>query len=219
MFARAMSFAGRSAPEANNQDAAAKPVTGGLRRAFGRDITNSTASLPTDSKNPMKTVMPPAPIVQTARVDDATNVAPMNETDFQDRPYMDRPSDDIDARDEDNPLLCTAYVNQMYDNFSVMERDIALNPNYMAKQSFINEKMRAILCDWLVSKIILYDNSYKIHIQNMYQSSILLYTLLTFLSLSLILILIYLFMLCFNRLKFTLNLRWYQKHYILLLIC
>lgn len=67
-----------------------------------------------------------------------------------DRPYMDRPSDDIDARDVDNPLLCTEYVNQMYDNFRVMERELALDGQYMAKQSFINEKMRGILCDWLV---------------------------------------------------------------------
>ena len=39
----------------------------------------------------------------------------------------------------------------MYDNFRVMERELALDGQYMAKQSFINEKMRGILCDWLVS--------------------------------------------------------------------
>lgn len=64
---------------------------------------------------------------------------------------MSRPSDDIDARDVDNPLLCTEYVNKMYDVFSGLERDIALNPEYMTMQPYINEKMRAILCDWLVS--------------------------------------------------------------------
>jgi cyclin B len=103
---------------------------------------------PDGAKDSLKPTMPPAAAVQTARVDEiqASSFAGSN----VERPYMDRPSDDIDARDVDNPLLCTEYVNQMYDNFSVMERDIALNANYMSKQSFINEKMRAILCDWLV---------------------------------------------------------------------
>lgn len=67
------------------------------------------------------------------------------------RPYMDRPSDDIDARDADNPLLVTEYVNEMYDIFSTMEKDLAVSATYMSKQQSINEKMRTILVDWLVS--------------------------------------------------------------------
>ena len=44
------------------------------------------------------------------------------ETEYgDDRFYMQRPSDDIDARDEGNPLHCTAYINQMYDIFSLIE--------------------------------------------------------------------------------------------------
>lgn len=64
--------------------------------------------------------------------------------------YMKRPVDDIDSRDSDNPLLATEYVNEMYDHFNRLEKDFAVNPVYMAKQDFINEKMRTILVDWLV---------------------------------------------------------------------
>lgn len=125
-----------------------KAASGSTRRQFGRDITNS-APIEAPRDKASKAVMPPQPAMETARVDDITV-----QTNFAaamgDRPYMDRPSDDIDARDVDNPLLCTEYVNAMYDNFRVMERETALNANYMAKQSFINDKMRSILVDWMV---------------------------------------------------------------------
>jgi len=144
-----MSGFGRNATEtADVQKKSTVGSTTSTRRQFGRDITNSTSMMPDGTKDSLKPTMPPAPAVSTARVD--TTQAPAFTGSNVERPYMDRPSDDIDARDVDNPLLCTEYVNQMYDNFSVMERDIALNANYMSKQSFINEKMRAILCDWLV---------------------------------------------------------------------
>ena len=63
---------------------------------------------------------------------------------------MSRLSDDIDARDADNPLLCATYVNDMYDIFMEIEKKFAVNPNYMSAQQFINERMRVILVDWLV---------------------------------------------------------------------
>ncbi|KAJ1436096.1 cyclin-like protein [Ochromonadaceae sp. CCMP2298] len=63
---------------------------------------------------------------------------------------MQRAIDDIDGRDVDNPLLVTCYVNEMYEHFNQVERDFNVNCNYMAKQDFVNEKMRSILVDWLV---------------------------------------------------------------------
>mmetsp|Transcript_29922 Transcript_29922/g.67922 ORF Transcript_29922/g.67922 Transcript_29922/m.67922 type:complete len:346 (+) Transcript_29922:46-1083(+) len=77
-------------------------------------------------------------------------VAESKEDLFEDRPYMQRAIDDIDGRDVDNPLLVTCYVNEMYEHFNEMERDFNVNCNYMAKQEAVNEKMRAILADWLV---------------------------------------------------------------------
>ena len=64
--------------------------------------------------------------------------------------YMQRPVDDIDGRDSDNPLLVTEYVNEMYEHFGAQEREFAVSSSYMGKQDLINEKMRAILIDWLV---------------------------------------------------------------------
>lgn len=59
--------------------------------------------------------------------------------------------DDIDARDSDNPAAVTDYVEDMYAYFRDREYRTGVSPNYMRQQSHINEKMRAILIDWLVS--------------------------------------------------------------------
>jgi len=69
-----------------------------------------------------------------------------------DRAYMARPVDDIDARDSENPLLCTEYVNQMYALFREAEKKPSFLPvpTYMERQTLVNEKMRTILVDWLV---------------------------------------------------------------------
>jgi hypothetical protein len=69
---------------------------------------------------------------------------------LEERPYMQRPVDDIDSRDAGNPLLVSSYVNDMYKHFSIVERQYVVNPDYMKKQGYINEKMRCILVDWLV---------------------------------------------------------------------
>ena len=68
-----------------------------------------------------------------------------------DRPYMNRDSDDIDERDSQNPLLCTDVVEQMYQYFSESERATRIDSTYMGNQRYINERMRTILVDWLVS--------------------------------------------------------------------
>jgi hypothetical protein len=43
---------------------------------------------------------------------------------FADRAYMQRASDDIDARDAGNPLLAVSYVNEMYENFNQLEKEL-----------------------------------------------------------------------------------------------
>eukprot|EP01036_Dinobryon_divergens_P029160 gene29160-38223_t len=66
------------------------------------------------------------------------------------RPYMDRVCDDVDARDTDNPLLVTCYVNELYETFNELEKTFSVSPTYMSRQEYVNEKMRTILVDWLV---------------------------------------------------------------------
>ena len=72
-------------------------------------------------------------------------IAPNDERD-----YMRREADDIDARDARNQLLCAEYVNEMYDIFRQSEKEFQVNANYMTTQPYVNERMRTILIDWLV---------------------------------------------------------------------
>jgi len=58
--------------------------------------------------------------------------------------------DDIDERDQDDPLCATEYVEDMYEYFRSKEGMTSVQPNYMESQRHINERMRAILVDWLV---------------------------------------------------------------------
>lgn len=67
------------------------------------------------------------------------------------KPYMDRPVDDIDSKDAANPALASTYVNDMYLVFHDQEREFKVNWEYMRNQNFVNDKMRCILVDWLVS--------------------------------------------------------------------
>ena len=154
----------------------------GVRRTFGRDITNNAASAsaatgkvgaPTADAGlqPKKSTTAAAsfftaPLASLASMAaaplSAVTMQPTpalgNETemDVDGRIHMQRAADDIDSRDNGNPLLCTAYVNEMYNIFFDAERQeqrvqTGVNPSgYMVNQPHINEKMRAILIDWLV---------------------------------------------------------------------
>lgn len=57
---------------------------------------------------------------------------------------------DIDQRDADEPLAVTEYVEDLYE--FLREREIAtqVDRRYMDNQPHVNERMRAILIDWLV---------------------------------------------------------------------
>mmetsp|Transcript_10312 Transcript_10312/g.25263 ORF Transcript_10312/g.25263 Transcript_10312/m.25263 type:complete len:412 (+) Transcript_10312:73-1308(+) len=57
---------------------------------------------------------------------------------------------DIDALDRENPLAVTEYVNDIFNYWFRVEPDTQVAPNYMLIQTDINDKMRAILIDWLV---------------------------------------------------------------------
>lgn len=60
-------------------------------------------------------------------------------------------ANDIDLPSADEPLEATDYVEDMYALFRKKEKMTAVLPIYMeSTQSQINEKMRAILVDWLV---------------------------------------------------------------------
>jgi hypothetical protein len=123
------------------EKASAKPVMS-KRRVLG-DITNAAAD---DDSKAIAQNKKPSVLKPLAAFD-----IQMAESKEDDRSYMQRPVDDIDSRDIDNPLLVTDCVNEMYDHFRELERQFKVSSNYMSKQDFVNEKMRCILADWLVS--------------------------------------------------------------------
>lgn len=146
----------RAAPVEMINPVVKKTVTGSKRRALG-DITNAVTSEESKENASKK------PASQAARIPGirmiVENIVP------DERDYMRRDSDDIDARDKGNPLLATCYVNEMYQNFGVLENQFSVSPSYMSTQTHINERMRSILIDWLVSSIKRLQIDYDLQIQ------------------------------------------------------
>ncbi|KAG2445429.1 hypothetical protein HXX76_000050 [Chlamydomonas incerta] len=60
------------------------------------------------------------------------------------------PLPDIDSGDRLNPLMAADYVNDIYYFYKRVEPKYKVPSDYMTKQTDINDKMRAILIDWLV---------------------------------------------------------------------
>jgi hypothetical protein len=58
--------------------------------------------------------------------------------------------DDIDAGDANDPLCITKYVQDIYEYFRNEEEQTSVRPMFMLRQPHINERMRAVLIDWLV---------------------------------------------------------------------
>lgn len=58
----------------------------------------------------------------------------------------------VDEHDKRNPQMCTTYVNEIYDYLRTQENRPLYRPSstYIVRQEDINDKMRAILIDWLV---------------------------------------------------------------------
>ncbi|XP_045811279.1 G2/mitotic-specific cyclin-1 isoform X2 [Trifolium pratense] len=72
----------------------------------------------------------------------------MEEVEMED--IMEEPVLDIDTCDADNPLAVTEYIEDLYSFYRKVESTGCVSPNYMAQQFDINERMRAILIDWLI---------------------------------------------------------------------
>ncbi|KAK2373241.1 CYCLIN B2-4 [Trifolium repens] len=72
----------------------------------------------------------------------------MEEVEMED--IMEEPILDIDTSDADNPLAVTEYIEDLYSYYRKVESTGCVSPNYMAQQFDINERMRAILIDWLI---------------------------------------------------------------------
>ncbi|KAJ0963837.1 hypothetical protein J5N97_028959 [Dioscorea zingiberensis] len=60
------------------------------------------------------------------------------------------PIPDIDSYDSKNPFAVVEYVEDIYNFYRHTEDVSCVCPNYMSDQFDINERMRAILIDWLI---------------------------------------------------------------------
>ena len=78
--------------------------------------------------------------------DEETEYEPFDHTLYQ----HSGPPDDIDERDKDDPVCASAYAASHYAAFSAREAAQSTRNVYMDDQPFINERMRAILVDWLI---------------------------------------------------------------------
>ncbi|NXC45684.1 CCNB1 protein, partial [Penelope pileata] len=65
---------------------------------------------------------------------------------FSDIPWE---MEDVDAKDSDNPQLCSEYVKDIYKYLRELEAKRAVRPQYLSGQD-ITGNMRATLIDWLV---------------------------------------------------------------------
>ncbi|XP_052488092.1 G2/mitotic-specific cyclin-2 isoform X3 [Gossypium raimondii] len=72
----------------------------------------------------------------------------MEEVEMED--IAEGPFLDIDNGDKKNPLAVVEYIDDLYKFYRKAECTGCVPPNYMAQQHDINEKMRAILIDWLI---------------------------------------------------------------------
>ena len=128
-----------------------------VRRSALRDISNRNAG--TDGPKPAaKKKVVEAPVVIL------TDDSPSKEEAEEDAPLSSRhvrPGDadlvescskslPADSKDASDPLNCVDYVNDIYANFRRMESKCCADPSYMSKQQNVNQKMRAILIDWLI---------------------------------------------------------------------
>lgn len=91
--------------------------------------------------------------INTARSEISTRGIVMEDVE-EHRPYMNRPAEDIDAKDLRNPQQCTVFVNEMYAQFLQQEKTLMVSPSYISSQPYINDKMRTILVDWMVREYL-----------------------------------------------------------------
>ncbi|GAA5832021.1 hypothetical protein JCM11251_002789 [Rhodosporidiobolus azoricus] len=71
------------------------------------------------------------------------------ETEVEPRP-KDEGWEDLDRDDEDDPLMVSAYVVEVYEYLRELELTTMPEPDYMSNQNEVTWKMRGILVDWLV---------------------------------------------------------------------
>ncbi|KAL4186482.1 hypothetical protein AMTRI_Chr09g34100 [Amborella trichopoda] len=95
----------------------------------------------------VKEVIMPA-VIEAMAEDPAQHCDMFDEVEMED--VSDPIIPDIDSCDSNNPLAVADYVDDIYQFYMETENSSCVPPNYMSNQTDINDKMRAILIDWLI---------------------------------------------------------------------
>ncbi|KAI3813667.1 hypothetical protein L1987_18396 [Smallanthus sonchifolius] len=139
----------------NNENNVVSQVHRPMTRKLAAQIANKKQCFPED-------VLKPKESRESFKVfqDDEDEHVPMAlETTEPQKDHMEvemedifeEPVVDIDISDTKNPLAVVEYVEDLYAHYRKMESYGMVSPNYMiTQQSDINERMRAILIDWLI---------------------------------------------------------------------
>ena len=73
-------------------------------------------------------------------------------------------SPNADSKHRHDPTYCSDMISDITEMFLQRERSLPRNPNYLAAQTEINEKMRLILVDWLVDVAL----KFKLHAETFF---------------------------------------------------
>jgi G2/mitotic-specific cyclin-B, other len=146
----------------NQQQGILKPL--GQSSLFGKWTSNSSVQTGVNESskictNSVKQLQPQShPLLPLILKSQSANNPTITLGELDSKPTVDPTSyqftgkvDDIDIRVAKDPLFVTDYVEDMYAHFRQKESLTVVLPVYMNElQTHINEKMRAILVDWLV---------------------------------------------------------------------
>eukprot|EP01105_Mastigella_eilhardi_P020959 TRINITY_DN5034_c0_g1_i1.p1 TRINITY_DN5034_c0_g1~~TRINITY_DN5034_c0_g1_i1.p1 ORF type:complete len:488 (+),score=131.74 TRINITY_DN5034_c0_g1_i1:128-1591(+) len=108
-------------------------------------IPSSAAFLGTRSA----AVLPSHPHVSAVVATAALAAEPVVEPMVVDEMYAELPHEDIDEGDEDDPIFCSEYVDEIFTYLHEKEAQERIDHTYMARQRDINGTMRGILVDWM----------------------------------------------------------------------
>ncbi|XP_041021600.1 G2/mitotic-specific cyclin-2 isoform X1 [Juglans microcarpa x Juglans regia] len=140
-----------------------RPIT----RKFAAQMSNKQQLIPEEAKKPLQLVPNPSESEDYSIIDvedyKETDDVPMfvqhteamlEEIDRMEEIEMEdigeEPVVDIDSCDKKNTLAVVEYIDDLYVHYKKAESSCCVPPDYIAQQSDINERMRAILIDWLI---------------------------------------------------------------------
>ncbi|KAK4784530.1 hypothetical protein SAY86_018898 [Trapa natans] len=135
----AVQSANSQQPRPEKETESANQSISGPTNKFGSCIFVDAEGSPAASNEPVPMSFEIPDSVEEVEMED------IEEEEIEMEPIMD-----IDGRDKKNPLAVIDYVEDIYAYYRKMENCSCVSPDYMSRQLDINEKMRAILIDWLI---------------------------------------------------------------------